>query len=128
MGCRLPRSVSVPRWLHEYCDGADGGVREWATEGQIWRCIYTRKQCTLHQHAETKRDVELRAVCALPSPTCASNYYRSGMPVPWQFPASNSFVESEYSFIDSAAPSSPSICSTLAFRIKFAATAADDDA
>jgi hypothetical protein len=34
----------LPRWVHEHCDGADGGVCGWALEEPVWGLLHPRQQ------------------------------------------------------------------------------------
>ena len=41
---RTRRCPGVPRWVHEHCDGADGGVRQRPAQGQVRRYVYSWQQ------------------------------------------------------------------------------------
>ena len=34
-GVIYPWDFGLFRWIHEYCDGANGGIREWPAEEEI---------------------------------------------------------------------------------------------
>ena len=50
--CHAPhRRACVLGWLHEHCDGADGGVRQRPAEGQVRRHVHPREQRCVVGHA-----------------------------------------------------------------------------
>lgn len=51
--CVFFRSSGLFGRLHEHRAGADRGVRERAAQKQVWRRVYPRQQCALHQHPKT---------------------------------------------------------------------------
>ena len=45
----------MPRRLHEHCDGANGGVRERPTQGQVWRRLHPWQQRCDHALTDPAR-------------------------------------------------------------------------